>query len=238
MRKMKHPILRLYFANRSHIPGLVVVLLFSLLAGGFKLLSSNLWGQAVDYGVAGQVIPMLWAASGMAIAILLDCARMALHYHIVGRTTEALFLDVRMKAFSKLATSDIAILERDFRTGDTAARLNSDITVLNEFIAGHVSNFSRMIFQGIVALIGCFFLSWQMSLMYVIILPFSLWLINHISTPIQVRATRWPPRPSRGRSPSRPSVRRRSWPGALTRPWTAPVSRRCSLRKSPGGSPG
>ena len=190
MRKMKHPILRLYFANRSHIPGLVVVLLFSLLAGGFKLLSSNLWGQAVDYGVAGQVIPMLWAASGMAIAILLDCARMALHYHIVGRTTEALFLDVRMKAFSKLATSDIAILERDFRTGDTAARLNSDITVLNEFIAGHVSNFSRMIFQGIVALIGCFFLSWQMSLMYVIILPFSLWLINHISTPIQVRAKR------------------------------------------------
>lgn len=188
MGKNKHPILRLYFMNRSHIPGLAVVLLFSLLAGGFKLLSSKLWGQAVDYGVAGQIAPMLLAAGGMAVTILLDCTRMALHYHIIGRVTEALFLDVRMKAFRKLTTSDIATLERDYRTGDTSSRLNSDIDVLNEFIAGHVSNFSRMIFQGIVALIGCFFISWQMSLMYVIILPFSLWLINHISTPIQVRA--------------------------------------------------
>ena len=185
--KARQPLLRLYLENRRYIPGLALILLISLLAGGLKLAVSTLWGQAVDFGVAGRISPMLWAAGAMALVILVDCARTALHYHIIGRVTETMFRDVRMKAFRKLTTGDAATLERDFRTGDTATRLNSDIDVLNNFTAGHVSNFSRLLFQGVVALAGCLFLSWQMSLAYLVVLPLSLWVVKRVSAPIQAK---------------------------------------------------
>ena len=129
----------------------------------------------------------MWAAGAMTLVILVDCARTAVHYHIIGRVTETMFRDVRMKAFRKLTTGDAATLERDFRTGDTATRLNSDIDVLNNFTAGHVSNFSRLLFQGVVALAGCLFLSWQMSLAYLVVLPLSLWIVKRVSAPIQAK---------------------------------------------------
>lgn len=185
--KARQPLLRLYLENRRYIPGLALILLISLLAGGLKLAVSTLWGQAVDFGVAGRVSPMLWAAGAMALVILVDCARTAVHYHIIGRVTETMFRDVRRKAFRKLTTGDAATLERDFRTGDTATRLNSDIDVLNNFTAGHVSNFSRLLFQGVVALAGCLFLSWQMSLAYLVVLPLSLWIVKRVSAPIQAK---------------------------------------------------
>ena len=185
--KARQPLLRLYLENRRYIPGLALILLISLLAGGLKLAASTLWGQAVDFGVAGRISPMLWAAGAMALVILVDCARTALHYHIIGRVTETMFRDVRMKAFRKLTTGDAATLERDFRTGDTATRLNSDIDVLNNFTAGNVSNFSRLLFQGVVALAGCLFLSWQMSLAYLVVLPLSLWIVKRVSAPIQAK---------------------------------------------------
>lgn len=185
--KARQPLLRLYLENRRYIPGLALILLISLLAGGLKLAASTLWGQAVDFGVAGRISPMLWAAGAMTLVILVDCARTAVHYHIIGRVTETMFRDVRMKAFRKLTTGDAATLERDFRTGDTATRLNSDIDVLNNFTAGHVSNFSRLLFQGVVALAGCLFLSWQMSLAYLVVLPLSLWVVKRVSAPIQAK---------------------------------------------------
>lgn len=185
--KARQPLLRLYLENRRYIPGLALILLISLLAGGLKLAASTLWGQAVDFGVAGRISPMLWAAGAMTLVILVDCARTAVHYHIIGRVTETMFRDVRMKAFRKLTIGDAATLERDFRTGDTAIRLNSDIDVLNNFTAGHVSNFSRLLFQGVVALAGCLFLSWQMSLAYLVVLPLSLWIVKRVSAPIQAK---------------------------------------------------
>ena len=185
--KARQPLLRLYLENRRYIPGLALILLISLLAGGLKLAASTLWGQAVDFGVAGRISPMLWAAGAMTLVILVDCARTAVHYHIIGRVTETMFRDVRRKAFRKLTTGDAATLERDFRTGDTATRLNSDIDVLNNFTAGHVSNFSRLLFQGVVALAGCLFLSWQMSLAYLMVLPLSLWIVKRVSAPIQAK---------------------------------------------------
>lgn len=115
--KARQPLLRLYLENRRYIPGLALILLISLLAGGLKLAASTLWGQAVDFGVAGRISPMLWGAGAMALVILVDCARTAVHYHIIGRVTETMFRDVRMKAFRKLTTGDAATLEQDFRTG-------------------------------------------------------------------------------------------------------------------------
>ena len=181
------PLFRFYYDNRKHLPGLVTIVALSLVSGVLKTLSAAYWGRAVDFGVAGLVEDMLFAAVLMALFILLDCLRTALHYRLIGHITEDMFLDVRARAFDKLTHADPSALEETFRTGDIAARLNGDIDFLSTFSAGHISNFSRQIFSGLFGLTACIFISWQLAISYMIILPLSLWLVGTISKPIQAQ---------------------------------------------------
>lgn len=181
------PLFRFYYDNRKHLPGLVTIVALSLVSGVLKTLSAACWGRAVDFGVAGLVEDMLFAAVLMALFILLDCLRTALHYRLIGHITEDMFLDVRARAFDKLTHADPSALEETFRTGDIAARLNGDIDFLSTFSAGHISNFSRQIFSGLFGLTACIFISWQLAISYMIILPLSLWLVGTISKPIQAQ---------------------------------------------------
>ena len=181
------PLFRFYYDNRKHLPGLVTIVALSLVSGVLKTLSAAYWGRAVDFGVAGLVEDMLFAAVLMALFILLDCLRTALHYRLIGHITEDMFLDVRARAFDKLTHADPSALEETFRTGDIAARLNGDIDFLSTFSAGHISNFSRQIFSGLFGLTACIFISWQLAISYMITLPLSLWLVGTISKPIQAQ---------------------------------------------------
>lgn len=185
---MENALLRFYMDNRKHLPGIVFIVGISLLSGILKMLSATYWGRAVDYGIAGMVEEMLAAAVLMAVFILADCVRTALHYHIIGRVTEDMFLEVRTKAFEKIMRGDVAVLENRFRTGDIAVRLNDDIDFLSIFSANHLSDFSRRIFSGLFGLVACIFLSWQMSVAYLVILPLSLWMVSAISRPVQAQS--------------------------------------------------
>ena len=160
---MENTLLRFYIDNRKHLPGIAFIVGISLLSGILKMLSATYWGRAVDYGIAGLVEEMLGCAVLMAAFILADCVRTALHYTIIGRVTESMFLEVRTRAFGKIMRGDVAVLERKFRTGDIAVRLNDDIDFLSIFSANHLSDFSRRIFSGLFGLVACIFLSWQMS---------------------------------------------------------------------------
>lgn len=184
------PLFRFYYDNRKHLPGLVTIVALSLVSGVLKTLSAAYWGKAVDLGVAGLIEDMLFAAALMALFILLDCARTALHYRLIGHITEDMFLGVRARAFEKLTRADAAVLDEKFRTGDIAARLNGDIDFLSTFSAGHISNFSRQIFSGLFGFTTCIFISWQLAISYMVILPLSLGLVGIISKPIQAQAKR------------------------------------------------
>ncbi len=185
---MKNPIFRFYADNRKYWLGLVAIIVISLFAGVFKMLVSVMWGQVVDLGVAGQTHRMLAVAAVMFGLILLDCSRTAIHYHLIGHVTEGIFTEIRTEAFRKLTTGDVAVLENLFRSGDTVTRINNDIETLSEFTAGHVSNFSRLLFQGVFALIGCLLLSWQLLITTCLVIPFSFWIVKKISIPIQVQS--------------------------------------------------
>lgn len=168
--------------HRKHLPKILVIVLFSLFAGLFKSVTSTLWGQTVDFGVAGEITFMIRSAVLLVGVILFDCTCTALQYHVIGKVVEPMFHEIRCHAFEKLSRSDPS---HNFKTGDTATRLNTDIDILNNFTAGSISFFSRLILQGIVALISCLFLSWQMSIVQWLIVPTSVFLLNRISKPIQ-----------------------------------------------------
>mgnify|MGYP002407339860 FL=1 len=186
-RTKKKPLWRIYIDSKKYWPGLAAVFLFTVLAGVFKTAASLLWGRAVDFGIGGEMRAMLISAAQMVLAILLDGGRTAVLYKIIGHTTEGIFLDLRTRALEKINKGNISILENQFRSGDTAARVNNDIDNLSDFIAGHVSNFLRLIFQGLFAGVACLFLSWQLSLAYFVLLPVSVWAVRKISRPIEMQ---------------------------------------------------
>ena len=182
---MSNSLFRFYADNKKNLLGLAVVVIISLFAGILKMLVSALWGQVVDFGIAGEIHHMLTIATLMVGMILVDCFRTMFHYHLIGEVTEGMFVEIRTRTFSKIITGDMAVLEKNFHAGDAATRINNDIESLSTFVAGHVSNFSRLIFEGILAMIGCLILSWQLFIAICIITPFFLWLVKRISMPIQ-----------------------------------------------------
>lgn len=183
--KPRNPLVRLLADCRAHWLGMGAIAALSMLAGGFKALSATYWGRSVDAGVAGATKAMLWSALIMVAFILLDGARTAVLYHIIGRVTERMFLGLRMRAFAVLTGGDVAALEQRLRSGDLAMRVNGDAESLCDIVAGEFSNNLRLLFQAVVAIVVCLFLSWQLSVAYLILLPVTLWLTRVISYPVQ-----------------------------------------------------
>lgn len=184
-KKKVIPIFRLFAESKKYWTGLMTAFIFAVLAGFFKTYTSILWGRAVDFGIGGKVSSMLNSVVIIVVIILLDAIRTAMLYKIIGHTTEGMFLTLRIRAFEKINKGDVSVLENKFHTGDTATRLNFDIYELSNFIAGDVSNFLRLNFQGIIAVVACIILSWQLSATYFILLPISVWTVKKISKPIQ-----------------------------------------------------
>lgn len=182
--KKQNAILRLYTENRKYSFGLIAIFIIASLAGIFRTKAATSWGEVVDFGLNGAYQSMLYSAYIMAGAILLDGIRTAVLYKVIGHVTENMFLDMRSRAFERLNKGDYSVLESTFHTGDTTTRINSDIEGLNTFIAGDISNFLRLIFQGFYGIFACALLSWQLSLAYFIVMPVSIWLAKKISEPI------------------------------------------------------
>ena len=190
MKTFKNPLIRFFYDYRRYLPGLVLVVGIGMLSGVLKAAVSMLWGRAVDYGMAGLFSSMLSCAGWMFLLIFLDCARYGIHYYITGRVTENMFLDVRGDVFRKMVYSDTSALEQGYRAGDAATRLNSDIDYLSTFIGGYLPDYPRRVFQAVFGIAGCFFICWQLALAYLLIVPFTVWLLQKLSEPARSQSKR------------------------------------------------
>ena len=91
---MSNSLFRFYADNKKNLLGLAVVVIISLFAGILKMLVSALWGQVVDFGIAGEIHHMLTIATLMVGMILVDCFRTMFHYHLIGEVTEGMFVEI------------------------------------------------------------------------------------------------------------------------------------------------
>lgn len=178
-------LLQLILESREQWPGLFLIVFIALLAGVFKSITAAAWGSAIDMGVANNTDKMFLFIFISLLFVFLDAARTAIHYKIIGATTEKMFLKFRMRAFHILTDADVSVLEKTMRSGDVAMRINSDTDQLCDLIADKFSLIARYFFQGIIAAVGCIILSWQMSIAFFFLLPVSLWIQKRIAAPIQ-----------------------------------------------------
>jgi len=180
-----NPLLRVLKDSKKQWPMLFVLLLSLTFAGAVISINANLWGTIVDLGTAGRFSEMLNLALLMGAVLLLDHIRVSFQSHIVAKTTERMFINIRMRAFRAILSAKASIVEKDMRTSDTAIRINSDAETLCESFAGRGVWVVRILIQGTIATITCIFVSYQLTIAYFVVLPLSLWIIKKISIPIE-----------------------------------------------------
>ncbi|MDR1000356.1 MAG: ABC transporter ATP-binding protein/permease [Clostridiales bacterium] len=188
--KRKNALLRAIREHPSQWPGFIVIALLSLLAGVFKTQSAAAWGRAVDFGIGGQLPAVYSSLFVMLLFVLFDAARTSVIYRIIGHTTEGLFLSLRAKAYNALLHGDVAVLREKARSGDMAVRINSDAEQLCNLISGRFPEIIRRNFMAVMAIIYGLFLSWELLVIYAVLLPVSIWAVNRISKPIREQSKR------------------------------------------------
>lgn len=183
--KNKVPLLRLLKDCKKQWGWMMLFILFYLLAGLFRSLLALLFGKMTDITLTQGVESTLQYIVPLSLILGLDWMRGSLAYIVSAQTTERMFLHMKVKMFDKLAHLKVSVLENKLRSGDVVTRMNNDLNTLCEDIAGRYTWFLRVIFTALIAFIACVYLSWQLSLVYFILMPPVFFIIKEISKPIK-----------------------------------------------------
>lgn len=183
--KKRSSLLRIIRESRKQWPGLIVVLLLSLLAGLFKIGSAAAWGNTVDSGISGNFETVRFWLLAMLLFLLLDGIRTAVVFRIIGHTTESLFFTLRQRVFTVLTRGEIPALRETVTSGDAVTRVNSDLEDLCAFVSGELPEFFRRYFMAGLAIAASIFIAWELLVIYLILLPISIAIMNRISGDIQ-----------------------------------------------------
>ena len=156
---------------RPHTAQLVGFLVLSVVGAFLAVATPLLAGRVVDLIFAsapyGQILRIALAIGAIAIA---EAGLGLLQRWLSARIGEGLILDLRRAVFDHVLTMPVAFFTRT-RTGALVSRLNNDVIgaqrAFSETLSGVVSNIVALI----LALIVMFALSWQITLLALILLP-------------------------------------------------------------------
>ena len=180
-----NPLIRVIKDSKAQWYLLVLVISLYLLAGILVSLSANMLGSIVDFGTLRQIESMIETAVKLLLVVIANSVMVLFQHRLTGIASESMFLSIRLRAFKAILSTKFSVLENDMRTSDVAVRVNANIDDLCESFAGSLSWFTRVILQGVIALIGCLYISWQLTITYILLIIASLYIIKKISIPLQ-----------------------------------------------------
>jgi len=185
MQKQK-PIVRLFSENRRHAPGLALTALLLLCAGFFRAGAAYLFGAMTDAGLSGDFAALRRQIAPMLLLLLGDGARGLLVSCVAAVTTEKMFRAVRSRVFTALYAVRYDRFERDAHAGDIVTRMNNDVSFLSDQVSNNFPWFLSVLFSAGVALFGCLWVSWELSLAYFLLVPLAVWIMQRHSKPMEL----------------------------------------------------
>ncbi len=183
--KIRNPFLRLLADCRRQWGWLSMFILIYFLAGLFKSRIALQFGNMTDAALTEGPEAAFAYVRPLLVLLILELIRGVLTYIVVAQTTERMFFDMKMRIFGKLNRLGTETIEKRLRSGDVVTRVNSDLNSLCEDLAGQYTWFARVFFTAVIAFVSCVMLSWELSLVYFILMPPTLWMINRISRPMK-----------------------------------------------------
>ncbi len=189
-KKEKSSLARLLLDNRRHWPGLLWLTVLMLLSGLFKSLSADFLGRAVDLGVAGQMETMTWCIGVTLVMVVADAVRLGVFNVDTARTVERMFLDIKRQVFRAVAGCKLSDFETGMQGGDVLSRVTDDLPALSRAFSETFTWLISVFCRGIVALVFCIGVSWELSAVYLVITPLLIFAMNKIGKPIQALQTK------------------------------------------------
>ncbi len=158
-------------------------LLLVLVSNTFSLISPNLSGKAIDAiklnlktGVADVDLPVVFRYCGLMLLCYAVAALLSYTLSVLTtRLSQKITRKIRKEAYNKLLELPVGYFDK-LQAGDVISRLSYDIDTINTSLTGDMIQ----IFTSLIAISGALFMmlriSWQLLLIFLITLPFSILL--------------------------------------------------------------
>lgn len=176
-----NPLFRIFLETPESWMGWGTLLFLSFLSGWLSTKAAGLTGEMIDQGLALHFSAMKGTGVFLATVLVLSGFRTFLHNYVNARTTEKMFLKIRRRMFSALTCGELERIEGRMQTGEVVSRLNHDVERLCEMIAGSFTWYMRVILEAVVTLAVCLRLSWQLTAVYLVLIPVSILVMDRLS---------------------------------------------------------
>lgn len=156
---------------KPHRTALIWYLVLSTTTALLGLVAPVLSGQVVDAIINGKSAGLIFGFAGLiAVAALADAGLGLTERWQASRIGEGLILDLRKKVFDHVQRMPVAFFTRT-RTGALISRLNNDVIDAQRAFTSALSGVLRNIITLVVTLFLMLSLSWQVTLVALVLLP-------------------------------------------------------------------
>ncbi len=172
--------------NFLPIAGLLAV---ALLVGLSSAQRASWWGDSVGFVTAGELEKCTRPLAGIGILLLMETVVTIGEGRLIGLAFDRTFLAIRKQCFDRLLNSEYGSLENTYGKGNLISRITSETDRLNEMFTSNFTWFSRTILLGLISLVACLMLCWQLSLVFFVLIPVFLKISDKISAGIKKQKT-------------------------------------------------
>ncbi|MGA8245423.1 MAG: ABC transporter ATP-binding protein [Nocardioides sp.] len=171
---------------RPHRRLIVWFLVLTVLDAGLVVVPPLLVQRLVDNGIAGHDAALVvWLAVGMGVAAIADAALGFGSGWLSSLIGEGLIYDLRTKVFAHVQRQSLAFFTRT-QTGALVSRLNNDVigaqSAFTSTLSGTVSNIISVAVVGVTMVA----LSWQVTVLPLLLFPFLLLASRWVSSRMAV----------------------------------------------------
>lgn len=153
---------------------LIIFLILVILDAAIGVVNPLLYKEIIDKGIiAKDTTLIVRTAFLVAFLSISDAALSFVQRYFSSRIGEGLIFDMRTKVFSHIQRMSLAFFTRT-QTGALVSRLNNDVLGAQEAFTDVLSTVIGNAISVILTLVAMFFLSWQLTLVALLLLPLFL----------------------------------------------------------------
>jgi ATP-binding cassette subfamily B protein len=173
---------------RPYRPALITTAVLVLIGAALTVLPPLLTQQAFDRGLfpqGGPDIPVLFELVGLMVLIWIVSAALGVwQTYLTARVGNSVMGDLRVRLFTHLQRMELAFFTRT-KTGIIQSRLQNDVGGVANVLTNTVSSVLGNTVTVIAALVAMLLLSWQLTLVAVVLMPLLVFVQRRVG---QVRA--------------------------------------------------
>jgi ATP-binding cassette subfamily B protein len=156
---------------RPYVRELVIFLVLNALMAGIVVANPLLLRAIIDEGIMPRnATVVVWLAAGVAALALVEALFGLAQRWYSARVGEGLIYDLRTEVFEHVQRQPIAFFMRT-QTGSLISRLNSDVIGAQRALTTTLSSVVSNVISLILVLITMIVLSWQVTLIALVLLP-------------------------------------------------------------------